>query len=114
MSVDSLKKMYDSANPMYDSANPMYDSANPMYDSANPNYDSEYHISYDAIYDDNSRIPTRSNECGKNNLSYLHKIPEGSCLCEFLKHSRYFLLYLFLMLTTLMGILYIFFIIPTK
>jgi hypothetical protein len=106
MSVDSLKTMYDSANPMYDSASPMYDS--------DPNYDSEYHISYDAIYDDNSRIPTRSNECGKTNLSYLHKISEGSCLCDFLKHSRYFLLYLFLMLTTLMGILYIIFIIPTK
>jgi hypothetical protein len=83
------------------------DSLKPMYDSANPLYDTEYNIAYDAIYHDNSRIPTRSNECGKNKIT-----GSSSFICEFYKHSKYFCLYLVLMLVTLTVVLCIILIIP--
>jgi hypothetical protein len=93
MSIDSLKTIYDSANPVYDSSNPMYDS--------------EYHISYDTIYDENVKIPTKSNECVKNQRPYFKKNMENTnFICGFYHHSKYFLLYLFLMLAMLIGVMY--------
>ena len=64
--------------------------------SLNSNYDSDYHISYDKIYNIPLKIPTTNSECDRQGQS---------CLCEFYQHSRWFLLFFSLAIASIIGIM---------
>ena len=64
--------------------------------SLNTNYDSDYHISYDAIYNIPLKIPTKSNEYDEDKQTFL---------CEFYHHSRWFLLFFSLVIALIIGIM---------
>ena len=64
--------------------------------SLNSNYDSDYHISYDKIYNIPLKIPTTNSECDKDSQS---------CLCEFYQHSKYFVAFFCLAIAGIIGIM---------
>jgi len=66
--------------------------------SLNSNYDSDYHISYDAIYNIPLKIPTKSDEFDKDGQS---------CLCEFYQHSKWFVAFFSITIATMIGIMYL-------
>ncbi len=94
-------------------------------DLLNPIYETDYDISYDIIYDDIPvKIPTRSSDYGKNPDKQnpdkqnpdkqTQDLPETSCVSEtrecvygFYLHSRYFFIFLSLVIAGLIGILFV-------
>ena len=74
-------------------------------DLLNTNYKTDADISYDKIYDTMSMIP---------DLDTSRKPPDEICDCiyEFYKRCRYFFLFLCLVITTMICILYAIVIIP--
>ena len=81
-----------------------------------PNYDEEYDdIPYDLIYTSSTKIPTRKDLMGTNpNVSTESCSNETSlCMTGFYNSSKYFFLFLFLMLSFMAGILYLIILINT-
>lgn len=75
-----------------------------------PNYDEEYDdIPYDLIYTSSTNIPTKKDLMGTNPTDSTESCSNETCLCMtgFYKSSKYFFLFLFLMFSFMVGILYL-------
>jgi hypothetical protein len=81
-----------------------------------PNYDEEYDdIPYDLIYTSSTNIPTKNDLIGTNPTVSTESCSNETFLCMtgFYNSSKYFFLFLFLMLSFMTGILYLITIINT-
>jgi len=81
-----------------------------------PNYQEDYDdIPYDLIYTSSTKIPTRKDLMGTNQTGSKETcISETySCMNGFYNSSKYFFLFLFLMLSFMVGILYLILLINT-
>lgn len=75
-----------------------------------PNYQEDYDdIPYDLIYTSSTKIPTRKDLMGTNPNVSTESSSNETCLCMtgFYNSSKYFFLFLFLMLSLMAGILYL-------
>ena len=75
-----------------------------------PNYQEDYDdIPYDLIYTSSTKIPTRKDLMGTNPNVSTESCSNETCLCMtgFYNSSKYFFLFLFLMLSLMAGILYL-------
>jgi hypothetical protein len=87
-----------------------------IQDSLIPNYDEEYDdIPYDLIYTSSTNIPTKNDIIGTNPTVSAESCSNETFLCMtgFYNSSKYFFLFLFLMLSFMTGILYLITIINT-
>lgn len=81
-----------------------------------PNYQEDYDdIPYDLIYTSSTKIPTRKDLMGTNPNVSTESCSNETCLCMtgFYNISKYFFLFLFLMLSFMVGILYLIILINT-
>ena len=75
-----------------------------------PNYQEDYDdIPYDLIYTSSTNIPTKKDLMGTNPTVSTESCSNETCLCMtgFYNSSKYFFLFLFLMLSFMVGILYL-------